>query len=84
MTLIPNIKVNISVVIGSTQMPIRQLLKMGRGAVIALDVKHDAPVDIFANDELVARGEIVLAGEKVQIKITERMMRKGSAGISLN
>lgn len=76
MALIPAIRVNISVVIGSTSMPIKQLLKMGRGAIVALNSKLSDPVDIFANDELVARGEIMVAGDKVKIKITERLGRK--------
>ncbi|MEO0500970.1 MAG: FliM/FliN family flagellar motor switch protein [Pseudomonadota bacterium] len=73
--MIDAIKVDISVTIGATRMPIRQLLKMGRGAVIDLDTQRDAPVSIFANDELIARGEIVLLGEKVGVSITERVGR---------
>lgn len=79
MTVLNDIMVNISVVVGSTKMPIHQLLKMGRGAVIGLNAKQDSPVDIFANDELIARGEIIVAGERVRIRVTERVKRKGSA-----
>lgn len=75
MGLVDRIKVDIQVVIGATQMPIRQLLKMGRGAVIDLDAAHDEPVWIYANDELIARGEIVLLGDKVGVSITERIRR---------
>lgn len=76
--MIENIKVDISVVIGATHMPIRQLLKMGRGAVVDLDAGRESPVSIFANDELIARGEIVLLGEKVGVSITERVRRPGA------
>jgi flagellar motor switch protein FliN/FliY len=75
---LPDIRVKISVVVGATKMPIRQLLKMGRGAVIALDTKHNDPVDIYANDELIARGQIVVTGERIQVRLTERIKRKGS------
>lgn len=75
MTLIEDIKVNISAVIGGTRMPIRQLLKMGRGAVIALDACQASPVEIFANDELIARGEIIVVGEAVRVRVTERATR---------
>ena len=73
--MIEKIKVDISVVIGATHMPIRQLLKMGRGAVVDLHAAKDSPVSIYANNQLIARGEIVLLGEKVGVSITERVRR---------
>lgn len=82
MSVIERIKVDISVVIGATQMPIRQLLKMGRGAVIDLDARHDEPVWIYANDELIARGEIVLLGDKIGVSISERIRRSGGLNLS--
>jgi flagellar motor switch protein FliN/FliY len=48
---------------------------MGRGAVIDLDARHDDPVWIYANQELIARGEIVLVGDRIGVSITERMLR---------
>lgn len=75
MSSIPRVKVEISVVIGRTHMAIRQLLKMGRGAVIDLDAHFDDPVWIYANNELIARGEIVLVGDRVGVSVTERIMR---------
>lgn len=82
MSVIDKISVEMTVVIGRTHMPIRQLLKMGRGAVIDLDARHDDPVWIFANDELIARGEIVLLGDRIGVSVTERIRRPG--GLSLN
>ncbi len=75
MSSMPRVKIEISVVIGRTHMAVRQLLKMGRGAVIDLDARHDDPVWVYANNELIARGEIVLVGDRVGVSITERIMR---------
>ena len=75
MNVVDKIKVNITVVIGRTHMPIRQLLKLGRGAVIDLDARHDDPVWIYANDELIARGEIVLLGDRIGVSVTEQIRR---------
>lgn len=61
----------ISVVIGRTTMPIHQLLKMGRGAVIELEASADDDVWIYANNRLIARGEILVNGENVAVHITE-------------
>ena len=61
---VKRVSVEITVVLGRTQMPIRQLLKMGRGAVIDLDAKHEDECWVYANGELVARGEIMIVGEK--------------------
>jgi flagellar motor switch protein FliN/FliY len=66
-----DVSIDISVVIGSTTMPIHQLLKMGRGAVIELDAHVEDHAWVFANKRLIARGEIVVSGENVSIQITE-------------
>ena len=63
--------VEISVVIGRSKMPVQQLLKMGRGAVIELDSRVEDHVWIYANKRLIARGEILVSGENVSVKITE-------------
>ena len=60
-------------VLGKVSIPIRQLLKMGRGAVIALDRALDEPIEIRANGHLIARGEIVLVEEKIGVSITENV-----------
>jgi flagellar motor switch protein FliN len=75
MAVLEKVKVEISAVLGRTQMPIRLLLKMGRGAVIDLDARHDEPVSIYANNELIARGEIVLVGDRIGVQVTERVQR---------
>ncbi|MET1410833.1 FliM/FliN family flagellar motor switch protein [Roseibium sp. HPY-6] len=75
MTTFDEIKVDISVVLGESEMPVHQLLRMGRGAVIDLDVSEDDDVKIYANNTLVARGQVVLLGERIGISITEILMR---------
>ena len=75
MTTFDEIKVDISVVLGESEMPVHQLLRMGRGAVIDLDVAEDDDVKIYANNTLVAKGQVVLLGERIGISITEVLMR---------
>ncbi|MEN6544348.1 FliM/FliN family flagellar motor switch protein [Parvibaculum sp.] len=71
MNSVNNVSVEISVVLGKTALPIHQLLKMGRGAVIELDAHHDDEVWLLANNIPIARGEIVVQGERIAIAITE-------------
>ena len=65
------VKVEISVVLGRSVIPMHQLLRMGRGAVIELDSHQDDPITILANDKPVARGEIVLHGDKIGVSVTD-------------
>jgi flagellar motor switch protein FliN/FliY len=66
-----DIPVQISAVLGSTEMQVSQLLKLGRGAVVELDRKVGEPVDIYVNNRLVARGEVVIVEDKIGITMTE-------------
>ncbi len=66
-----NVKVEISVVLGRSVIPMHQLLRMGRGAVIELDSNQDDPVLILANDKPIARGEIVIHGDKIGVSVIE-------------
>ena len=66
-----DVDLEISIVIGSTEMPIHQLLRMGRGAVIELDATTENYVWILANSKLIARGEIMVNGENVAVQVTE-------------
>lgn len=72
-SVVGRVNVEITVVLGRATMPIRQLLKMGRGAVIDLDAKHEDECWIYANGELVARGEIMIVGDRVGVSITRMM-----------
>ncbi len=66
-----DIPVQVSVVLGKTSMLVHQLLKLGRGAVIELDRKVGEPIDIFVNNRLVARGEVVVVEDRIGVTMTE-------------
>ena len=66
-----DVPVQVSAVLGKTAMEVSQLLKLGRGAVIELDRKVGEAIDIYVNNRLVARGEVVLVEERLGITMTE-------------
>lgn len=68
---IDSVKIEVSVVLGEAIMPIHQLLKMGRGAVIELESLQTDPVMIYANKRLIARGEIMIQGEAIAVSIRD-------------
>ena len=65
--------VEVWAVLGMTSMPIYQLLKMGRGAVIELDQAINDPIEIRVNNRLIAHGEIVVVEDRLGISITENV-----------
>jgi flagellar motor switch protein FliN len=65
------IPVKISAVLGQAQMQVNQLLKLGRGAVVELDRKVGEPIDIYVNNRLVARGEVVIVEDRLGVTMTE-------------
>jgi flagellar motor switch protein FliN/FliY len=71
MEAIYDIPVQISAVLGRAHMPISQLLKLGRGAVVELDRKVGEAIDIYVNNRLVARGEVVVVDDRLGITMTE-------------
>ena len=78
MPSVHNVKVEISVVLGQSVIPMQQLLRMGRGAVIELDSHQDDPVTILANNLPVAKGEIIIEGDRIAVSIIEILMGVGS------
>jgi flagellar motor switch protein FliN/FliY len=66
------VPVEISVVLGKAVLRVNQLLKLGRGAVVELEQKINEPVEIYANDILIARGEVIITdGDKIGVTLTE-------------
>ena len=61
-----DIPVQLSAVLGKTTMPVSQLLRLGRGAVVELDRKVGEPVEIYVNNRLVARGEVLVVHDRVR------------------
>ncbi len=70
---VDTVKVEISVVLGKSVIPMQQLLRMGRGAVIELDARQTDEVWILANGQPVARGDIVIQGEKICVSVTRTL-----------
>jgi flagellar motor switch protein FliN/FliY len=66
-----DVPVRISVVLGRTKMPVADLLKMDVGTVVELDRQVGEAIDIYVNDRLVARGEIVLVEDRLGVTMTE-------------
>lgn len=64
------VEVEISVVLGRSVLPMQQLLRMGRGAVIPLDASEKDEVWILANNHPVARGEIEIRDDRIAITVT--------------
>jgi flagellar motor switch protein FliN/FliY len=62
--------VEITILLGRSTMPMQQLLRMGRGAVIQLDTKEDDQVWVLANNHPIARGQLVIEGDRMSISIT--------------
>jgi flagellar motor switch protein FliN len=77
-TGIDNVAVEISIVLGRSRMPIHQLLRMGRGAVIALDSAEGDEVEILANDFPIARGLVVVNGTAITVEVKELLRRPPS------
>ncbi len=70
MSQVNAVNVEISVLLGRSILPMQQLLRMGRGAVIPLDTKTNDEVWILANNHPIARGEIQISDERIAIQVT--------------
>lgn len=66
-----DIPVQVSAVLGKTTMAVSSLLKLGRGAVVPLDRKVGEAIDIYVNNRLVARGEVVVVEDRLGVTMTE-------------
>ncbi|MEZ5937461.1 MAG: FliM/FliN family flagellar motor switch protein [Hyphomonadaceae bacterium] len=64
------VKVEITVLLGRSVIPMQNLLRMGRGAVIQLDTQEDDEVWILANNHPIAKGELVVEGDRISVNIT--------------
>jgi flagellar motor switch protein FliN/FliY len=77
------IPVNVQVVLGAAVMPVANLMKLGRGAVIPLDHRVGEPVDVVVNGRIVARGEVVVVEDdnsRFGVSLTEIVGPAGSDG----
>ena len=66
-----DVPVKVSAVLGRSQMEVSDLLKLGKGTVVELDRKVGEAIDIYVNNRLVARGEVVLVDDRLGVTMTE-------------
>jgi flagellar motor switch protein FliN len=66
-----DVPVTVSAILGKSGMEVSQLLKLGKGTVVELDRKVGEAIDIYVNDRLVARGEVVLVEDRLGVTMTE-------------
>ena len=75
MNTLEAIEVDISVEGGATSLPVHHLLRLGRGAVIELDAFEDDPMRIYANNTLIAKGEISVDDGQLNVVVTEKVIK---------
>ncbi len=73
-----DVPVNIQAVLGRTQIEVADLLRLGRGSVLELDRRVGEAIDIYVNNRLVARGEIVVVDDRLGVTMTE-IIKDGDA-----
>jgi flagellar motor switch protein FliN/FliY len=69
------VAVDIAVVLGATTMPIHQVLRLGRGAIIELEASEDDEVKILANNLPVAKGNVVVNGNRIAVEVKQMLPR---------
>ena len=75
MSVLEDISIDMQIVLGSCQVPIRQILKMSRGAMIPLDCGCDDPTLVYVNNKLVARGKVLVQEDQMSLEVTEVVSR---------
>ena len=71
MPRLDKVSLDIAVVLGTTFMPVHQVLRLGRGAIIELDASEDDDVQILANNLMVAKGTVIVSGNRIAVEIKE-------------
>jgi flagellar motor switch protein FliN/FliY len=75
-----DVPVSISAVLGKASISVAQLLQLGQGSVLELDRKVGEAIDIYVNNRLVARGEVVIVDERLGVTMTEIIKGDDAAG----
>jgi len=75
MQTLEDVLLDITVVLGTTSMPVHQVLRLGRGAIIELDTSERDDVKVLANDLPVAKGAVVVNGNRIAVEVTELLPR---------
>ena len=69
--LLFDVQLHLSVELGRTSIPVREILQLGPGSIVELDKLAGEPVDILVNGKLIARGEVVVVDENFGVRVTE-------------
>jgi flagellar motor switch protein FliN/FliY len=75
MQTLGKVSLDITVVLGTTTMPVHQVLRLGRGAIIELDTSETDDVKVLANDLPVAQGAVVVNGNRIVVEVTKLLPR---------
>jgi flagellar motor switch protein FliN/FliY len=75
MATLSNVSIDIAVVLGTSSMPIHQVLRLGRGAIIELDASEEDEVSILANNLPVAKGTVIVSGNKIAVEVKHLLPR---------
>jgi flagellar motor switch protein FliN/FliY len=75
MATLNNVSIDIAVVLGTSSMPIHQVLRLGRGAIIELDASEEDEVSILANNLPVAKGTVIVSGNKIAVEVKHLLPR---------
>ncbi|WP_343562529.1 FliM/FliN family flagellar motor switch protein [Kiloniella sp. b19] len=75
MPAIHGVELEVSAILGTAQMPVSQLLKMGRGAVVELDKYIGDTIEISINDQIIAKGEVMIKDEYLCVEVQEMVRR---------
>src|SRR4029450_4898080 len=69
--LLRDVDLNVKIELGRSRMPVEDVLKLGEGSVVELDKLAGDPVDVFVNDRLVARGEVLVLNDNFCVRVNE-------------
>ncbi len=75
MNTLETIEVDVSVELGAAILPVHHLLRLGRGAVIELDAMENDPMRIYANNTLIAKGEVQVDDGQLNVVVTEKVIK---------
>ena len=82
MATLDKVSIDIAVVLGKSEMPIHQVLRLGRGAIIELDASEEDEVRILANNMAVAKGTVIVSGNRIAVEVKELLPRMPDARLT--
>ena len=77
MPTLDKVSLDIQVVLGTTTMPVHQVLRLGRGAIIKLEASEDDEVSILANNFAIAKGTVIVSGNRIAVEVKDLLPRVG-------